>query len=270
VKKLSVAIMTKNEKDNIRNCLLSVAPYIGDELEVVVLDTGSEDGTVEIAAEYTDNITVTGWDDDFADARNLLKTKCSGEWILMLDADERVVRNPLKGLDGFTADMCAIERISPHRTITNGLRIEFQWMVRLYKNNALIHYKNPIHEDIDIRFLIKVGMLKRGANHIMKNKNFYLAHLGYDHQPDILKKKAIRNITMITKNLNRGFDDAHLSYHAMMSFLFLHEIDNAYLAAQRTIQEIEKEKPDVLGRKMMRLSCEAVISSYENRLYSEK
>jgi glycosyltransferase involved in cell wall biosynthesis len=80
---LSVALIVKDEEEFLPDCLASVQ----DADEIVVVDTGSSDRTVEIAQEFTDNIVFYEWGDDFGAARNVARANCSGEWIYSIDAD---------------------------------------------------------------------------------------------------------------------------------------------------------------------------------------
>lgn len=85
MKTLSACLIVKNEKDHIKDVLSSLAGVD----EIVVVDTGSLDNTVELAREFTDKVfTDYQWNDDFAEARNYARTKCEGEWILSIDGDE--------------------------------------------------------------------------------------------------------------------------------------------------------------------------------------
>jgi len=86
--KLSAALIVKNEEEVLRSCLNSVAG-LWDEL--VVVDTGSTDGTVEIAQEYGAKIGHFEWVDDFALARNYAERLCTGDYIWWIDADEVLV-----------------------------------------------------------------------------------------------------------------------------------------------------------------------------------
>jgi glycosyltransferase involved in cell wall biosynthesis len=83
---VSVVIITQNEAANIRDCLESVT--WADE--VVVLDSGSSDGTVDICREYTDHVHSSPNWPGFGVQKNRALALASGEWILVLDADERV------------------------------------------------------------------------------------------------------------------------------------------------------------------------------------
>lgn len=83
--KISAALIVKNEKDHIRDVLSSLAGVD----EIVVCDTGSQDNTVELARMFTDKVfTDYEWQDDFAAARNHALSKCTGDWVLSIDADE--------------------------------------------------------------------------------------------------------------------------------------------------------------------------------------
>jgi glycosyltransferase involved in cell wall biosynthesis len=83
--KLSVAMIVKNEEDMLARCLETVK----EADEIIVCDTGSEDDTVKIAQEYTDLVYEDfEWCDHFGKARQHSKDKCTGDWILTIDADE--------------------------------------------------------------------------------------------------------------------------------------------------------------------------------------
>jgi tetratricopeptide (TPR) repeat protein len=80
-------MIVKNEEDHLPRCLASVQ---GLADEVVVVDTGSTDRTVEIAQSFGAKVGHFTWCDDFAAARNESLRQCTGDWVLILDADEAV------------------------------------------------------------------------------------------------------------------------------------------------------------------------------------
>src|SRR5438445_3376857 len=82
---LSVAIITKNEEANLARTLLSV--QFADE--VIVLDSGSTDRTVEIAKSFNATVISQPWK-GFAAQKNAAIERCNGTWILSLDADEEL------------------------------------------------------------------------------------------------------------------------------------------------------------------------------------
>ncbi len=85
---VSVIVITKNEEQNLRECLASV--QWADEL--VVVDAGSDDRTVEIARKFTPHVHVRPWD-GYGAAKNFALSCCTSDWILWIDADERVTES---------------------------------------------------------------------------------------------------------------------------------------------------------------------------------
>lgn len=84
---LSVALIVKNEEAHLPHCLASIKDLAD---QIVVVDTGSSDRTVEIAREFGVEVGYFEWVDDFAAARNHSLSLCTGDWILVLDADEAI------------------------------------------------------------------------------------------------------------------------------------------------------------------------------------
>src|SRR5262249_6783386 len=83
---LSAALIVKNEERFLAGCLQSLAGLVD---EVVVVDTGSTDSTVEIARAHRARVFDFAWNGRFDGARNAGLERCTGEWILYVDADER-------------------------------------------------------------------------------------------------------------------------------------------------------------------------------------
>lgn len=82
---ISLCMIVKNEEKILRRCLDSVADLMD---EIIIVDTGSDDNTKSIAAEYTDYVYDFEWTDDFSAARNFAFSKATGEYIYSADADE--------------------------------------------------------------------------------------------------------------------------------------------------------------------------------------
>ena len=86
---LSIGMIVKNEIRCLEKCLIALEPLRqAVPSELVIADTGSTDGTREVAARYADQLFDFAWNDDFAEARNAVLSKCSGQWYLSVDADE--------------------------------------------------------------------------------------------------------------------------------------------------------------------------------------
>ena len=82
---ISLCMIVKNEERTLARCLESVADLMD---EIIIMDTGSSDRTMDIAAMYTDQVYTYVWNEDFAAARNESFARATQEYILWLDADD--------------------------------------------------------------------------------------------------------------------------------------------------------------------------------------
>jgi glycosyltransferase involved in cell wall biosynthesis len=85
---ISVALIVKNEERVLGRCLESLRGAVD---EIVVVDTGSEDGTKRVARSYTDKIYDFDWRDDFGVARQFAFDRATSDWVAWVDADDVVV-----------------------------------------------------------------------------------------------------------------------------------------------------------------------------------
>ena len=164
-RRISVTVLTENEERNIRSCLESVK--WADE--TIVVDSGSEDGTLEIAKQYTDKVYVRQWT-GYAEQRNFAASKARNDWIMSTDADELVtpaLRDEIqtlinnKELDRY----CAYE-VPFHEFMWGKIMKRGTWgirHIRLY-NKQSAKFEGDIHETIDIE-RNKVGRLKNAVIH---------------------------------------------------------------------------------------------------------
>ena len=90
--KISACVITKNEEKNIvkwLDCMKEIAD------EIIVVDTGSKDNTVETAKKYDAKVYEIKWENDFSAAKNYAIDRASGDWIIFLDADEYFTKRSL-------------------------------------------------------------------------------------------------------------------------------------------------------------------------------
>ena len=88
---ISVCIITKNERAYLDKCLKCLSEY---PFEIIVVDTGSEDDSVEVARKYTERVYEFAWCNDFSAARNFSVSKASNDMIMIVDTDEFVEQIP--------------------------------------------------------------------------------------------------------------------------------------------------------------------------------
>jgi len=151
---LAALVLTYNEEENITDCLEAI-DWID---EIVVVDSYSEDQTVELAAEYTDHIYQREFD-NFAAQRNFGLDKITADWVLVVDADERIpeeLRVEIETvLDNPTAEGYRI----PRKNYFLGTWIKYcGWYpdhtLRLFKVDSN-RYQGLVHEGVDLDGQVK-------------------------------------------------------------------------------------------------------------------
>lgn len=155
---ITACLIVKNEADHIRTVLESLKGVD----EIVICDTGSEDDTVAIAKEYTDKVFIDyAWNDDFAEARNYAMSKCSSEWILSIDGDEKLetdigyIYTLLTTIGNIEVKTFGVKMI--------GLGDHVHILQRLFRNDNTVHWVGAAHEtlfpvqDNEINITIRYG-----------------------------------------------------------------------------------------------------------------
>ena len=141
--KLTACMIVKNEESCLATCLDSIKGV--DEL--IIVDTGSSDNTVQIAKKYTDKVYEDYlWEDSFAKARNHALSKCTGDWVLSIDADE-VLRG---GIDGLKNRIRKAKKEALYVTLKSSTKADKHNFIRVFKRVPHIYWKGDIHNYLSI------------------------------------------------------------------------------------------------------------------------
>ena len=149
--RLSVAVVALNEEERLRACLESVV--WADEL--VVVDAGSSDKTVAIAREFTDRVLFRAWD-GYGAQKNFALGQCHGDWVLSLDADERVpdaLREEIQvTLQGGRPE---VGFYLPRRNMLQGRWVRHggfypDWQLRLFRRGRGAFVERAVHESVRV------------------------------------------------------------------------------------------------------------------------
>lgn len=199
---ISVITISKNEADNIRRCLESVK-WVD---EIIVLDSGSSDGTVDIVKEYTDKVYSTDWQ-GFGIQKQRALDLAKSEWVLNLDADEYVsedLRSVIESsIDSQKADGYKI----PIRMCFYGKPLRFSASpkrhVRLFRRQGAKFSDDIVHEKIILPPKSKIRQIKipilhnsfRDVSHALNKLNFYSSYsaqirIKAKKKPSLLKTMA--------------------------------------------------------------------------------
>ena len=149
--RVSVAVVALNEEERLRACLESVV--WADEL--VVVDAGSSDKTVAIAREFTDRVLFRAWD-GYGTQKNFALGQCQGDWILSLDADERVseaLRDEIRAV--LEVEPAEAGFFLPRRNLFQGRWVRHgglypDWQLRLFRRGKGAFVERAVHESVRV------------------------------------------------------------------------------------------------------------------------
>ena len=157
--RVSTTVITMNEEDHIADCLVS-ARQVSDE--IIVLDSGSSDRTVEIARQYADMVETTDWP-GFGVQKQRALERATGDWVLSLDADERITEELAREINHRLAAPDADAYKLPWAVTIYGKRLDFgrsgRAPLRLFRregvsfSDALVHERILIPEGRSIKTL---------------------------------------------------------------------------------------------------------------------
>ena len=226
--RVTLSMIVKNESKYLRGCLDSV---FGAVDEIVIVDTGSNDDTIAIAEEYGAKVFHFPWQNDFSMARNFALEKSTGDWILYLDADERLTPGSIQELRKITS---ADERCGYEVTLRSvddlGGRPNIMRYVRLFRYLPGVYFRGRVHEQI-LDSLFALG-------YSVKPSNIELLHLGYNVNEDELKAKARRNLELLLQEYTL-VPSGYTAFHLGQSYSFLRDMRNAEKYFSLAVQDPE-------------------------------
>ncbi|MFS0836299.1 glycosyltransferase [Paenibacillus sp. 1P03SA] len=198
---ISACIMTKNEQDTIGNCVDSIRPYVE---EIIVLDTGSEDATADIALSKGAAVYRTVWQNDFSRVRNELIQLAAKPIVFMIDADEIAVPRQEKAFEKIgkqlLSDVSLVAKINILNEIDDG--ISSATISRVFNKESGLFFKGVVHEQIEC----STKELKFIQSDIV------LRHTGYLSSQIIGNNKYERNLTLLFKELEKNNKNSYIHF----------------------------------------------------------
>ncbi|MDP3683757.1 MAG: glycosyltransferase family 2 protein, partial [Ignavibacteria bacterium] len=229
---LTLSMIVRNEEKHLARCLESVKDVVD---EIVLVDTGSTDDTLEIAKKYSAKIFSFEWINDFSAARNFALEKSTGDWILYLDADECLSQKSIGELKRITqypqrqAYKCKINNVDEINS-----RPSIMTYTRLFPNDNRIRFSGKIHEQIETALLEN--------KFAVKNSSLEIDHYGYNLTKEDLGKKAKRNLSILQQQYSEG-KSSYYAFHLGQTYAMLDEKEKAekYFALAIHDAKLEKE-----------------------------
>lgn len=187
---LSLCMIVKNEHEHLARCLSSAQAYVD---EIVVVDTGSQDDTVAIAQRYDATLFHFDWCDDFAAARNFSLEKVTGEWVLILDADETLMVETDTLHQQLTASPPEVMGYALTRTeitLQEG-DLSGGFHIRLFRRDPNLRYFGRYHEQL---------RHQNGKPLAVDTfRELKILHYGNSDEQAVLKKTIERDIPLLEK-----------------------------------------------------------------------
>lgn len=223
MERISVVMIVKNEEAVLARCLESVK----EADEIVICDTGSTDGTVEIAKRFTDKVfTDYTWAEDFSAARNHAKGKATGSWILSIDADEVLVSpfsevRAAAALTFMAANVLMTAEGNPEQRF---------WFPRFFRNSPQVWWVGAVHNHLSV-----LGEDLHGAT----------VNISYGLSPTH-HQDPLRTLRILEREVATRPDAVRESYYLGREYLYRRVYDKCVIMLGRYVQRSQSlpEKAD--------------------------
>lgn len=218
---VSLCMIVKNEGKYLGRCLGSVSDIVD---EIIIVDTGSTDETVDIANSYGAKVAYFKWNQNFSDARNQSLDLATKDWILVLDADEYLRLEDkdklIAAFNDFSNEGYIIKTLN-----FNGLDNNQTYITnlnqRIFKNNKNYRYKGAIHEQVTC-----IDPSKQTGTFKILDVGFY--HSGYLATVVKDKDKPNRNLEILKNVLKEDPTNTFTLFNLANEYSQLNELEEAF------------------------------------------
>ncbi len=198
---ISACMIVKNEEELLRGCLESIRNWVD---EIVIVDTGSTDKTVEIAKSYGAKIYHQEWTKDFSFHRNYSISQATCDWIFIIDADEEFVEDDLPALRQAAGqdDYHLVSFNVFNNNKETGQNSSFLHSTRMFRRESNYRYDGIVHNQLMFDPSEKVLRLGIG-----------IRHYGYDLSPEKMQEKLARSRELLEKQLIDDPENCFVRYN---------------------------------------------------------
>ncbi|MDI6871274.1 MAG: glycosyltransferase [Bacillota bacterium] len=223
---IGLVMIVRDEEQNLPRCLESVRNQVD---EIVIVDTGSSDRTIEVARRFTDKIYRFPWNDDFSAARNFAIEQASSEWLLSLDADEELdvtggdLRELVAGNRGYEAYFLPLL----HASADLPGNFNRYLVLRVFRNRKDYRFFGAIHEQLAVA---RPEAVEVSENPVIRHK----VVAGRDR-----RRKCRRNLELLQREAAANPGNAFLQYYLGVEWLGLGKPARALPCFQRACRELD-------------------------------
>ena len=244
---ISLCMIVKDEEDSLTLCLNSVKDIVD---QMVIVDTGSKDKTIQIAKSLGADVHQFQWCDNFAEARNKSIKYATGDWILWIDADETLDPKSVSELKKITQDNNKdyFYRVLISSRNNYQSKVVYSDAHRLFPNGLGIRFKNRIHEQIYHSAISKGAQEKITGIHIL--------HEGYNLTEEEYKNKLLRNLPLLEKMVGEDKQNSYAHFTLAQNYSGLKQYKNAIEHFKIAIQS------DTLGNSLTKDALNVMSQTY--------
>ena len=224
---LSVCMIVKDEEKMLPDCLNSING-LWDEL--IIVDTGSRDRTVAIAEDFGAKIYHHPWQNNFSLHRNQSIGYATGDWILQIDADERLDEASYKNVLPLLQN--ALENVHGYCVIIQDFKKDGSQSVRfnyprIFRNNVGVHYEAAVHNQVVLDGKVDYSEIQ-------------LNHFGYDLDPLSMLKKFRRSVRLLRREAKENPDDPRAFYYLANAYSQYQKFPKAIEYARKTLEILRR------------------------------
>jgi glycosyltransferase involved in cell wall biosynthesis len=245
---LSACMIVKNEEEMLPRCLASIKDHVD---ELVIVDTGSTDRTVEIAESFGARVYHHPWQNDFSLHRNQSISYARGKWIFIIDADEEFIPPEQRSLGDELAlaeqKGCDALVMRVENSCSGGRDRVVADSIRIFLNGETIRYEGIVHNNL-------TGVAHAGLSLSR------IIHYGYDTTREAALKKFERTAALLQKQIDENPHNATAHMYLACSHASLDRHDDALREALAAIDLVElREISDIIFLRAYYTAARALI-----------
>ena len=253
---LSISMLvSNNRRDTIEKCMESLVPLMkAVPSELIIVDTGCTDGSVDIARKYADKVVQFTWCKDFAAARNAGLVECTGEWFLYLDDDEwfEDVSALIAFFQSKGKDKCdALWYLQRNYDSMEGNSYTDAYVGRCVKMTPDTKFCGKIHEWIEP---LPTKILKTDA---------FVHHYGYVYKSEEDRQKHLeRNLTLEEEAVRENPNDMRMCCQLVQEYRVARRYEDALALCERYLKDVDESDINAFVQ-YMRLAVAKIYKEWE-------
>ncbi len=250
--RITLAMMVRNEEAHLARCIDSVKDHVD---EIVIVDTGSTDKTIEIAKSYGAKVYEHAWEDSFSVARNQVISHVETEWILQLDADEVMPPEDAKKIkdtmiSAHNSDTNLIHMVLINKAEDGTEELSFINTGKIMRVVPGLHFKNRVHNKLSCPGHTRLTNLK-------------IIHYGYNLEDEaLMAAKKQRTTRLLLMQAGEMPEDPDTHYYLTIQYLRYEDWDLVIKYGNKAIGLYKKYEPK---SQLQLLAMHSVAVSYYHK-----